>query len=137
MNVTLTRFDKSDDGVFGRLEADGFTCFTGELPERDNRTGESCVLPTGTFRVVWAASPAFRRFTYRLLDTPGRSGILIHSANLMGDRKLGRRAQLLGCIALGERLGWMDGQKALLTSAPAVRRFERLMGRKPFNLEIR
>jgi hypothetical protein len=30
----------------------------------------------------------------------------------------------------------MDGQKALLLSAPAVRRFESYMERKPFRLEI-
>jgi hypothetical protein len=54
----------------------------------------------------------------------------------MGDKLLGYRAQLNGCIALGERLGWLDGQKALLLSAPAVRRFEAHMGREPFKLEI-
>lgn len=136
-DVTLTRFDKGDDGVFGRLVTGKFTCFTGELPERDNRTGESCILPPGTFRVVWAWSPSFRKFTYRLLDVPGRSGILIHSANLMGDRSKGKRAQLLGCIALGKKLGWMDGQKAVLISRPAVTDFEITMQRKPFILEVR
>ena len=55
----------------------------------------------------------------------------------MGDVTLGLRSQLNGCIALGERLGWMDGQKALLLSAPAVRRFEGHMGTAPFLLEIR
>lgn len=136
-DVVLERLDKGDQGVFGRWFAPGFTCFSGELPERDNRTGESCLLPPGEYRCAWVRSPAFKRYTYRLLNTPGRSGILIHSANLMGDRKLNYRAQLLGCISLGEKLGWLDGQKALLISAPAVGRFERLMAGRPFTLEIR
>jgi hypothetical protein len=43
---------------------------------------------------------------------------------------------LNGCIAIGEKLGWMSGQKALLLSAPAVRRFETHMNKQPFELEI-
>lgn len=45
--------------------------------------------------------------------------------------------QLNGCIALGERLGHIDGQKAVLLSAPAVRRLEEHFAGKPFTLEIR
>jgi hypothetical protein len=55
----------------------------------------------------------------------------------MGDDSMGYRRQLNGCIALGERLGWLEGQKALLLSAPAVRRFEEYMGHRPFTLEVR
>lgn len=132
----MERLDRGDHGVFGRWYAPGLTLYSGELPERDNRTGESCLLPPGEYPVIWVKSPAFRRFTYRLLATPGRAGILIHAANLMGDRKLNYRAQLLGCIALGEKLGWIERQKALLLSAPAVRRFEALMAGRPFTLEI-
>lgn len=73
---------------------------------------------------------------YLLLGTDPRAGIRKHPANLMGDDTLGYRRQLNGCIALGERLGWIDRQKALLVSAPAVSRFERHMERKDFTLEI-
>jgi hypothetical protein len=72
-----------------------------------------------------------------LLGVHGRAGILIHSSNLMGDVSLGYRAQLLGCISLGERLGVMERQRCLLLSRPAVREFEDFMGRKSFTLEIR
>lgn len=131
--VVLTRFDKSDQGCFGRLSV--LNLFTGELPDRGNAPSISCV-PAGRYRVVWAMSPRFRRFTYRLLDVPDRAGILKHAANFMGDASVGLKCQLNGCIALGERLGWMDGQKALLLSAPAVRRFQEFMQYKPFDLEI-
>lgn len=55
----------------------------------------------------------------------------------MGDANMGHRSQLNGCIALGERLGWIEGQKALLLSAPAMRRLEQHFGGAPFTLEIR
>lgn len=74
---------------------------------------------------------------YLLLGTNPRAGIRKHPANLMGDKSLGYRAQLNGCIAAGERLGWIEGQKALLLSAPAVRRLEAAMRWQPFTLEIR
>lgn len=132
----LTRHDRSDQGCFGRLIAPSIALFTGELPWRENRSSVSCV-PTGLYLVEWNWSPRFQRPMYQVMDVRGRTGIRKHLANLMGDVALGFKAQLNGCIALGERLGWLDGQKALLLSAPAVRRFEEAMQYKPFYLEIR
>lgn len=65
-----------------------------------------------------------------------RTGIRIHAANLMGDAKKGYKCQLNGCIALGEKLGWIGKQKAVLVSRPAIRRLEKLTEGKPFQLEI-
>ncbi len=135
-DAILTRLDRSDQGTFGRVVGPGIVLLTGELPWRENRPSISCI-PEGTYRVVWTWSPRFRRFMYLVAGVVARSGIRKHPANLMGDAALGYRSQLNGCIALGERLGWLDGQKAVLLSAPAVRRFEEAMQRKPFTLEIR
>lgn len=135
-DAVIDRFDLSDQGSFGRMWTRGLKLYSGELPYRDNKASISCVVAK-FYRVVWAWSPRFRRFTYRLLDTDPRLGILEHPANFMGDSSLGLKCQLNGCIALGEKLGWMDNQKALLLSAPAVRRFESYMGHAPFLLEIR
>jgi hypothetical protein len=132
----LYRMDKSDQGVFGRIVAPKITLFTGELPDRGNQPNISCV-HEGIFRVEYTFSPRFKRFMYLLIGVRGRSGVRKHSANLMGDTALGYKAQLNGCIALGEKLGWIDGQKALLLSSPAIRRFEESMQYKPFDLEIR
>jgi hypothetical protein len=141
-DAVLERIEYSDHGAFGRIWARGLGLFTGEQPWRDNARNVSCIPPAPDaepelHRVVWTFSPRFRRFMYLLLGTEPRTGIRKHPANLMGDRALGFRSQLNGCIALGERLGWLDGQKALLLSAPAVRRFEAHMGHAPFVLEIR
>lgn len=135
-DAVIHRLESTDQGTFGRLVARGLSLFTGELPWRENARNVSCI-PVGTYPVVWTFSPRFRRFMYLLLDTSPRSGIRKHPANFMGDDTMGYRRQLNGCIALGERLGWMERQKVILLSAPAVRRFENAMDRKPFTLEIR
>lgn len=136
MIVVLERQESGDQGTFGRLFAGPLSFFTGELPWRNNASNVSCI-PPGRYDCRWTFSPRFRRNMYILLDTHPRAGIRKHSANLMGDKAMGYRAQLNGCIALGERLGWLDGQKALLVSAPAMRKFESYMAGKPFTLEIR
>lgn len=133
--VSITRFTSKDQGTFGRLVTKNFSCYTGELPWRNNAQAISCI-PEGTYQVVWASSPRLHKFTYRLVDVPNRNGVLIHSSNLMGDSTLGYTAQLQGCISLGEKLGTMGNQRALLLSRPAVRSFEDLMQHLPFTLEI-
>lgn len=135
-DVVIDRFDRGDQGNFGKVWTRGPRFFSGELPSRDNLPNVSCI-PAKQYQVVWTWSEHFRRFMYLLLGTDPRAGIREHSANFMGDESKGLRKQLNGCIALGERLGWMGGQKALLLSAPAIRRFECFMGHRPFLLEIR
>lgn len=133
--VLATRLETGDHGTFGRWVAKGQTFYSGELPDRGNAANISCV-PAKAYHVAWTWSSRFCRMMYLLANTDPRTGIREHSANLMGDRAKGFLAQLNGCIALGYRLGWIDGQKALLISAPAVRRFEELMERRPFELVI-
>ena len=132
MNLVLQRRESGNEGTFGTL----LNWFTGELPWRDNARSVSCI-PAGIYRCAWAWSPRFRRFTYRLQNVEGRSGVLIHSANLMGDAALGYRSQLNGCIALGEKLGWIEGQKAVLLSRTAVTGLESLLHQQEFTLEVR
>jgi hypothetical protein len=135
-DAVLQRLESSDQGTFGKLVAGGLAFFSGELPWRDNAPSVSCV-PAGTYRAIFTDSPRFGRRLYLLDRVPARSGIRIHPANLMGDAQKGFRCQLNGCIALGEKLGWMDKQKAVLLSQPAVRRLESFFGGQPFELEIR
>lgn len=132
--VVLERLETSDQGTFGRVLVAGLMLYSGELPDRNNAPNVSCI-PAGTYRGMWTFSPAFKRFMYLIAPVKARSGIRAHSANLMGLNPPYRK-QLNGCIAFGERLGWMDGQKALLLSAPAVRRFEEALNRETFEMEI-
>ncbi len=134
--VILERLETGNEGTFGRIIAGNLVLFTGELPWRENLSNLSCI-PQGLYRCDFTYSPAFRRFLYAVGPVERRAGIRKHPANLMGDRTLGFKSQLNGCIAIGEKLGWISGQKALLLSAPAVRRFETHMELKPFILEIK
>lgn len=131
----LLRAETGPQGTFGRLLLPGISFFTGELPWRENRSDLSCI-PLGVYRCPWTMSPRFRRRMYLVEPVPGRAGIRVHSANFMGDNPPFHK-QLNGCIALGEKLGWMDGQKAVLLSAPAIRRFESIMKGETFILEVR
>lgn len=133
--VLLLRDPSTDQGTFGKLITEGFSCVTLELPWKENRSNISSI-PAGKYRCYWTYSPRFKRRMYLVDGVPGRAGIRIHPANIY--------SQLNGCIALGETLGVMgtkiNGQptrvQAILRSAPAVREFETLMDGKPFLLEI-
>lgn len=138
--LTLTRLESTDQGTFGTLEVlcQGFAeyFYTGELPWRENKPNISCI-PTGTYTGQLSYSPRFKRQMYSIDGVKDRAGIRVHSANYMGDDAKGFKRQLNGCIALGEKLGVMENQKALLLSSPAVRRFESFLCGAAFELEIK
>lgn len=134
--LTLERHESGPQGTFGRLCLPNKTfLYTGELPWVDNEANISCI-PKGDYLGSWTLSVRFKRKLYLLTPTDPRTGIRIHSANLMGSIQAGYHSQLNGCIALGEKLGWIDGQKAILLSVSAIRKFESSLGGKPFILEV-
>lgn len=136
-DAILQRLDQSDQGTFSHFLARGLgLLFGGELPDRGNEPSYGRVL-AGEYRCGFTWSPRFHRCLYLLDSVPARAGVRIHPANLMGDSRQGLKCQLNGCISLGEKLGWIDGQKAVLLSQPAVRRAEEYFGGRPFVLEIR
>ncbi len=121
--VTLTRTETSDEGTFGHLVTDSGLCLrSGELPWRDNEPGHSCI-PVGTYECVFALSPT-KGWVYHVIKVPGRLDIEIHSANFCGDRVLGYRCDLQGCITLGLFVGPMNGQRAVLSSRKAIAQFD-------------
>lgn len=133
--ATLTRNETGDEGTFGILVTDlGFTCFTGELPWRENATGTSCILP-GTYVCQWLPSPA-HGMCYHVEDVPGRADVEIHAANWMGDRSKGYQCELRGCIAPGESVGFPAGQKGLEESGDALKALIAHFNEEPFELTI-
>ncbi len=132
----LERLESSDEGTFGRLTIDGKSFCTGELPWRDNAVGKSCI-EQGSYLVRWTFSPKFNRKTYELLNVPGRTSIRIHPANFLGDEAEGLMSDVDGCIALGEHVGKLGMQKALLFSWKATHEFEEMMGKESFTIRIR
>lgn len=70
-----------------------FECFTLELPWLNNKVGASSI-PKGEYKLLHRRSPKYGDHLH-VIDVPGRSYILIHSANFV--------TQLRGCIAVGDK----------------------------------
>lgn len=136
MKLYIRRLDQSDQGTFGRLYInDNEAFYTMELPDRENKSNISRI-PVGTYTASWVWSDHFHKMVYCLDNVPNRWGICIHAATYAGDVTKGYRNHLAGCIALGEKLGVMDGQKCILLSRPAMTRFETLTKGAKIEVEI-
>lgn len=126
----------TDEGTFGKITLDdGTEYFTGELPWRDNKQGESCI-PEGIYECEIINSPAHGQ-CYLIKNVPNRSMCEIHSANWMGDEFKGFKCQLKGCIALGFDCKPLDGQMAVVASRVAVGDFMRRLNGEKFQLTIK
>ena len=138
MKVTITRHPSADVGTFGMLVAERgpltFSCYTGELPWRDNKSNVSCI-PAGVYQATRHDSRKFGK-VYLVNSVPKRAGILIHAANYFGNRDLGLRTDVEGCIGLGMGIAILDGQQALTHSRHAISAFEFFLSFGNFELEI-
>jgi len=137
--IKLRRGPSTDQGTFGALSFGRNVVHTLELPWLDNRPQRSCI-PPGTYRCAIVNSPKFGR-VYGVANVPGRSNVLIHSANLGGNVDAGWTTQLLGCIAPCMRLGLMRNkagvmQAAGLVSRPALNLLHEWAAGQPFFLEV-
>ena len=138
IRVYIQRETITDQGTPGILSAPalGFSCFSLELPWKDNQVGVSCI-PAGEYTCERYFSRTFRQHLYRVCEVPGRSGIALHSGNVAGDKSQGYKTHSLGCILLGRRRGELWDQEAVLASRLAIGEFFRELDRKPFNLQIK
>ena len=134
MRVTLFRLKYSDQGTLGRLMAGDFSCYTLEPPWRNNQRSISCI-SLGEYESTMIISPKFGR-VYYIKNVDNRSGILIHSGNLAGDVSLGYKTNSNGCILLGEKVGTLQGQLAVLLSRPAITKFMSYMTNQDFILDV-
>lgn len=149
--ATLTRTEESDHGTFGNLVTDSGRIFvSAELPWRDlngDGFGDPMLsrINPGTFRCEWKVSPRLGYSRYLLVNTPGRTGILIHGGNFVGDtkkkypfegRQRGFMANASGCILLGRTISSYLGQKCLTHSGHALRNFEDEMNWESFELVV-
>lgn len=134
-DVVIVRGPSTVEGTFGELRTHGFGCKTCELPDRGNTPNLSSISP-GRYRCAPYKSKRFGA-VFLIEEVEGRSWILTHSGNLAGDKLRGLRTHSAGCILLGRYFGRLHGQKAVMCSRPVVRQFKRIMGNKPFILEIK
>ena len=137
--VYIFRLKMTEQGTFGKLKYKNFELFTGELPWKDNMRNKSCI-PEGEYECVPYISKKFGR-VYHVLNVPGRSGILIHNGNFVGDRDIKNyQSHSWGCILLGIHHGYLKNrygitQEAVLASKSALARFKTVLY-KPFKLLI-
>lgn len=133
--VSLERFAYTPFGVFGRLVYADFRAFTVERPWLNNKPRESCI-PDGIYQMEWYNSPKFGPTWALIGDTvslfpeagKARSAILIHKGNTMDD--------LLGCIALGSTLGFVNGKWGVLNSTETTNKFLELTKNKKLQIRI-
>lgn len=135
-NIFLIRGDSDDQGTIGRLMSfeDDFSCYTIELPWRDNMKSISCI-PDGMYVCEIRQSPKFGT-TFHVTNVEGRKYVLMHSGNFAGDVYKGYKTHSHGCILLGRKAVVMCGQKAVTNSRTTMGEFMRVMGADEFNLHI-
>ena len=131
MQLRLRRFTQTGDATVGELVGLGKKVYTLEDPWRNNTRMVSCI-PVGTYNVVphgWEPDSTVRfKRTYRLLNVPGRTAILIHAGNSHADTH--------GCILLGFGLTIDQGLTTLTESRAAVDLLRQTIGQGNFTIKI-
>lgn len=130
--VKIVRDASTPLGTPGVLTTGTYSCYTLELNDHQNQVGISCI-PEGTFQPAIVDSPKYGK-VYRI-PVEGRTHILIHWGNFAADEGRGK-SNTDGCILLGNAIGEIAGQLALLSSKDAFRRFMDDMEGEPFELTI-
>lgn len=133
-NVEIVRDPSTPLGTFGKLTTMMFSCYTLELADHGNEVGKSRI-PAGIYLCELKDSPKFGK-CYEIKAVPNRTDILIHRGNFAADDGHGKH-DVDGCVLLGNAIGEIGGQRALLASKDAVARFQAEMDGEPFELTIR
>lgn len=115
--VELIRLEtKRNAGTFGILKiVKQVFCVTLEPPDRDNLKNVSSI-PAGQYDCLRVDSATWGE-TFKVLDVPGRTGIVFHPGNRLRDTR--------GCILLAEHFGKLRSDRAVLNSG---RTFDAFMG---------
>jgi len=108
------------------VEGARFVAQTLERPWIGNERGISCI-PTGTYTATWHRSPS-KGYSYHINDVPGRSGVLIHAGNTVGDTE--------GCILLGQVISTLGDRPAVGRSRAAIAQFHEDQAPEPFRLIV-
>lgn len=118
-----------------------FSCKTLELPWRNNMSGKSC-FPKGTYSCAYTSSgkPSLTK-TYIINGTPGRAGCRFHGWNWGGNKDLGFRADIEGCVLLGDSLienapNGRGKNQVRCDNGSAVRNLPIKLNQQPFTLVV-
>jgi hypothetical protein len=114
MITELIRLEEGPEGTFGILKLDKrIFCATLELRDELNRPNCSCI--PGPQQYLCKRRLTRHGETFEVMDVPGRSGILFHSGNFLGDTQ--------GCILLGQYIDQLRGERAVLNSGRTMEKF--------------
>ncbi|WAK44634.1 hypothetical protein vBAmePPT11V19_00008 [Alteromonas phage vB_AmeP_PT11-V19] len=129
LDAKLFRFQKKSTHTLGALVIGGKTFYVLERPWLNNAVNRSCI-PTGKYVAHYMPRSGSGRYkeVYHILPVDGRTGILIHTGNLV--------RHSLGCLLIGSSFGALANQTAVLNSRKAKRELNDMTGHKSFNLEI-
>ena len=127
--VELIRLEENEKyGTFGilRIQKQVF-CVTLEPADLLNAPNRSSI-PAQQYFCKRHISQRFGE-TFQVLNVPGRTNVLFHAGNVIGDTA--------GCILLAEHFGKLRGDRAVLNSGKTFRSFmERMKDHNSFHLTI-
>ena len=131
MHTNLLRFGSTPMGTFGKMELYNdvdkvLEAFTVEKPWNDNRPFDSCI-PAGDYVLEKHDTPNYPRHFALVGGTVShwkdenfaRYACLFHTAN--------RARDVQGCIGLGEMLGVIYKEWAVIHSGPTIDEFNDLL----------
>lgn len=113
-NVELIRLEEGPEGTFGVLKIDKrLSCMTLEPKDALNKQNISCIPAPQQYMCKKLMS----RFgeTFKVVDVLGRTGILFHAGNFLGDTE--------GCILLGQYIDKLRGERGIFNSGNTFKRF--------------
>jgi hypothetical protein len=128
MNVTLKRTHHLPEATLGQLFIEDVTTdpiYTLENPLRETNLDNR--IPAGTYQCK-PYSSAKHPDVYEITNVPNRTAILIHTGNVEKDTQ--------GCILIGNRIGALNGEPAILESKRCFERFRSLIGHREFTLVV-
>lgn len=122
MNLTLTRTRCSQEGIFGRLEADdgSFSAVTLE-----HSYDGAPKLPAGTYTCKRRLSPHFGYELFQIMNVPGHDFMEIHVGNYNHDSD--------GCVLVGDQV---EGNMITQSRETFARLMQAQEGIDEFRLEV-
>jgi len=113
--VELIRLEEDfEHGTFGVLKINKEVfCVTLEPPDVENAQNISSI-PAQQYKCRRVDSPRYGD-TFEICDVPGRTHVLIHAGNVVGNTK--------GCVLLAQHFGKLRGDRAVLNSGNTFKAF--------------
>lgn len=131
MHLTLRRILSQNNATLGILSGLPKPLYVLEDAWRNNQPNVSCI-PAGIYRVSphgWdTGSPVKYKQTWRLLNVPQRTGILIHAGNTHKDTE--------GCLLVGMGIQISQTASSVNDSRIAIDYLRKEIGEKSFVLEV-